>query len=62
MFDSQQEVRWHATRYKFSKTWGNHAKRQALSDLQMSNYTKLLVACFSHLFNVRLRQSGKAIG
>lgn len=51
--NTQLEVAWWGTRYKFSKTWRNHSHNKALNDLQMSNYAQLLVAVFTHLYNVR---------
>lgn len=60
MFTSQDEVKWCATRYKFARTWrkGGFVHNTALAYISMSNYTAVLVAGFSHLFNVRLKQRG----
>lgn len=51
--NSELECKWWALRYKFSKTWKTKHISQGLADIRMSNYTQLLVACFTHLYNVR---------
>lgn len=64
MFTSQQEVKFWACRWAFARSWFRHGTftiNRGLQQIAMVNYATLLTVEFSHLFNVRLKQSGRAL-
>jgi hypothetical protein len=61
MWTSIQEIRYWGTRIRFTRAWGQKVYSEDLAATRKCLYANLLTASFSHLFNVRLKQSGRAI-
>lgn len=60
MFTTQQECQWWAERWRFTRNW-KHERTNVLVEMSRVNYRNLIVATFTHLFNVRLEESGKCL-